>query len=170
MFCKVGFRQHLLDDEDSEEEICLPVPVMENLEAKRKQKLVFSELEVRYIQCMCSLSTSYQVTSQSFTIQRTYTPLQEDDVLLGSWNGLKNIHPKAVMLSDYNRRTCLLPNLLRAIEAESPILSMLAVFNPLAATPILDCYFTLSLTQKALLGAFSKCHTLNSSFKREARV
>ena len=51
MFCEVGFRQHLLDEEDSEEAICLPIPVIEDVEARRKQKLVFSELEVRYRLC-----------------------------------------------------------------------------------------------------------------------
>lgn len=45
MFCEVGFRQHLFDEEDSEEVICLPIPVIEDVEARRKQKLVFSELE-----------------------------------------------------------------------------------------------------------------------------
>ena len=66
MFCEVGFRHHLLNDEDSEEEICLPVPVMENVEAKRKQKLVFSELEVRFV-----LVRVYQVTSQSYNYNYT---------------------------------------------------------------------------------------------------
>ena len=58
----------------------------------------------------------------------------------GSWNGLKKIHPKAVMLSDYNkRRTCLLAKQFRALEAESPILSMLTIFNFSYVTIIRTC-------------------------------
>ena len=84
----------------------------------------------------------YQVTSQSFVIQHTYNahPCRRMTCSHGSWNGLKKILLKGVMLSVCNnRRTCLLPSHFRALEAESPILNLLTIFNFSCVTIVLTC-------------------------------